>query len=111
MKTIATLILLIPLFVACSQSEEDKTMLPKSKMISILNDIHIAESEITIKNLPSDSAKLYFYKFEQAIFKKHSTDSATFNKSFKYYLSQGVLFDQIYGEVVDSLGLKESQIR
>lgn len=111
MKTISMLILFISLTLACSQADEDKTMLLKSKMISILNDIHIAESEIAIKNLPSDSARLYFYQFQKGIFEKHDTDSTTFNKSFKYYLSQGVLFDQIYGEVVDSLGLKESKLK
>ena len=108
MKTITTMIF-FTVIMACSQNKEDKTVLPKSKMVSILNDIHLAEAKISVKNLPSDSAKLYFYQFEQEILNKHSTDSAAFNKSFKYYLSQGTLFDQIYGEVVDSLGLNESK--
>ena len=94
---------------ACQNNKIPKDIIVKEQMTEILIDIHSLEAKIAVKNLPNDSSKMYYYQMQEEIFKSYNIDSANFNKSFKYYLSNGVAFDNIYAGVVDSLSLEEAK--
>ena len=100
---------LILLLASCQDNKVPSDILSQPKMESILIGIHEAEAKISVKNLPADSSKLYYYQMQSQILKSHKTDSAQFNKSFKYYLAKGTDFDNMYARIIDSLGLREAQ--
>ena len=109
MKKLSILLSIILISFACKNNNTPKGILEKNQMTDILIDIHRLEAKIAVKNLPNDSSKLYYYKLQEEIFKSYHTDSAKFNNSFRYYLSNGAAFDNIYASVVDSLSLEEVQ--
>lgn len=83
--------------------------LSKDQMISILIDIHLAEAKVGRLPFRSlDSSKVLFRKMELDIFKKHQTDTATYRKSFEFYLNNTAYLDDIYAAVVDSLSYREN---
>lgn len=102
------LIILIA-FAGCQQEKSGSTgILSKEQMVSVLTDIHIAEAQVGMKNLPLDSSKKVFTSFEQEILKKYKVDNAVFKKSYQYYLKENLKeMDVIYSAVVDSLSMRE----
>ncbi len=83
--------------------------LSKDKMVDILIDIHIAEARAGQVNLRSqDSTQMYYNYLEAKVFKKHKIDTATYNRSYRFYTNNMKYMDEIYAAVVDSLSLRES---
>jgi hypothetical protein len=83
--------------------------LSKDQMINILIDIHLAEAKVGRLPFRSlDSSKALFRKMELDIFKKHQVDTATYRKSFEFYLNNTSRLDEIYAAVIDSLSYRES---
>jgi cAMP phosphodiesterase len=83
--------------------------LSKDQMIGILIDIHLAEAKVGRLPFRSlDSSKALFRKMEHDIFKKHRTDTATYRKSFNFYLNNTAYLDEIYAAVVDSLSYRKN---
>lgn len=93
----------------CKNTTKEENILPKESMINIFTAIHQLESEISTRNLTPDSAKLYYYAGEKEIFSKFDTDSSVVHKSFNYYLAKGEDLDNIYSQIVDSLGLIQTK--
>ncbi|PKQ70165.1 hypothetical protein Rain11_0825 [Raineya orbicola] len=95
--------------IAC-QSEKKQSPPPLSpeKMIQVLIDIHIAESQVP--NLVSTPDSSYFLNkaFERKVFQKHKIDSAAYYQSYAYYLENIAEFEKMYAIVVDSLVYRES---
>lgn len=83
-------------------------LLPESKMVSILIDVHIAESALSIKNFNRDSSLTLFSYYKEDIFKKHQVTELQFKNSYEYYCTHSKQFDHIYEVVIDSLAVKES---
>lgn len=80
----------------------------EEEMTAILIDIHIAEARANQFNLRSlDSTKLLYRRFEQAIFKKHKVDTASYKNSYQFYIENPVYMDRIYKAVIDSLNFRE----
>lgn len=94
---------------ACqNESKQLPPPIAPNKMIQILIDIHLAESQVP--NLVSTPDSAYFLNkaFEQKVFQKHQIDSATYYQSYAYYLENIAEFEKIYAVVVDSLVYRES---
>jgi hypothetical protein len=104
------LIFIFLLLSACVEPEKPPAnLLTKEQMIAILTDIHIAESKVNMMNLRSyDSMQVLYRKLESDIYKKHRVDTAVYNVSYRYYLENMQLMDEIYAALVDSLSLRES---
>jgi hypothetical protein len=101
---------LILVTVACvEEPTPPEGTISKEKMVKILMDIHIAEAKVGRLTFRSvDSSKLLFKRMELDIFKKHQVDTATYRKSFEFYLQNTSYLDEIYATVVDSLSYRES---
>lgn len=94
---------------ACqNESKQLPPPITPDKMIQVLIDIHLAESQVP--NLVSTPDSAYFLNkaFEQKVFQKHQIDSATYYQSYAYYLENIAEFEKMYAVVVDSLVYRES---
>lgn len=97
------------LLAACKEDTKAPSwVIPENKMVEILIQIHLAESRVSLKNLPADSSNKYFQYLQGNIYSNYKVDSVSFNKSFKYYSADSKKIDQIYSAVVDSLSLRET---
>ncbi len=109
MKTFAWIVPII-LFFSCSQFTKNdlpQGVLPESKMVPILVDIHLAEARANVMNPHLDSARLYFAVYKDSIFKKNNVTKIEFDSSYSYYMHNIALMDKIYMTVVDSLSLRQ----
>lgn len=82
-------------------------LISESKMVSVLIDIHVAESALSIKNFNRDSSLTLFAYYKEEIFKEHQITEQQFKDSYQYYSTHSEEFDHIYEVVVDSLAVKE----
>jgi hypothetical protein len=101
--------LIVVTFACVEAPKPPEGTLSKEKMVKILMDIHIAEAKtgrLTFRSV--DSSKVLFRRLELDIFKKHNVDTATYRKSFEFYLQNTTYLDEIYAAVVDSLSYRES---
>lgn len=93
---------------ASSLDVKPADLLPESKMVSVLIDVHIAESALSIKNFNRDSSLTLFSYYKEDIFNKHHITEVHFRNSYEYYCTHSKEFDHIYEIVIDSLAVKES---
>lgn len=104
---------LIILVLSCGKDEGKvvipKDILPKKKMMLILEDIHIAEAIVTNARYPNlDSSRVAFANLQKEVFKKHKVDSVAYAKSYSFYAKNPIIFKEIYKVVQTSLHQKDS---
>ena len=93
---------------SCAKSDKKpENLLSKEKIVSILIDVHILESEIQTLRVSKDSSQLLFNTFERELFEKHQVDKEVYKKSFEYYLEGVKEMEKIYEAVIDSLNYME----
>jgi hypothetical protein len=97
------------LLLGCAEEKEKVPagLLPEAKLISILADIHIAESRVELSRYSPDTSGVIFKQLQQEIYKKHHVSEAQFNKTYNYYLEHITALDKIYERLVDTLGMRE----
>ena len=102
------LVILILMATSCAKSDKKpENLLSKEKIVSILIDVHILESEIQTLRVSKDSSQLLFNTFERELFEKHQVDKEVYKKSFEYYLEGVKEMEKIYEAVIDSLNYME----
>ncbi|MCH8903399.1 MAG: DUF4296 domain-containing protein [Bacteroidetes bacterium] len=102
---------LLLIIAACGTNNTKDThvnLLPEDQMISLLVDIHIAESAVQTFKLNSDSAKTYLRTYYRQIFEIHQIDPDDFFKSFDYYESNPKQFEKLYEQVMVEMSKKEA---
>ena len=94
---------------SCKQAEEKipSDILSKEKMVKVLVDIHLAEANVTIKNLAGDDANKLATAYYQHIYKSHRISKEEFKKSFLFYSQHPQLLEKIYDEVLSELSKKQ----
>jgi hypothetical protein len=86
-------------------------VLPKEKMVQMIADIHMVESRVGQLSLRSmDSAYVLEKVWEEKVYKKYNTDSATYKRSFRFYSENPEYMEEIYNAVTDSLIAWEKRI-
>jgi Domain of unknown function (DUF4296) len=90
---------------ACSGRDAiPENVLPEEKMTEVLLHIHLTEAKVSHFNLRSpDSAKALQYLWENQIFKELKTDSATYKRSYAFYISHPALMEKIYNQLTARL--------
>jgi hypothetical protein len=97
--------------IACQKpTETPKNILQPKKMVSILIDIHLLESQIPHLSRMPDSSYTLYKAYEKKIFQKHQVDSLSYQQSYRYYLNNLQDFEKIYAQVIDSLVYRESTL-
>jgi hypothetical protein len=97
---------------ACGDSDlgkRPKYVLPEEKMIPILVDLHMAESEKQLTGGDfADTARtdtISFYK----IFAKNKITKAEYDSSMMYYSKRPEMLDAIYDEVINELSRMQAE--
>ncbi len=84
--------------------EKPKNLIPPDKMAAALTEIHVAEARVGRMGLGSaDSTELVFKRLRQQIFARQHIDTATFSKSYTYYVAHPNKLETVYKIVVDTL--------
>ena len=111
MKTLFYTIILSIAVIACQkQTEIPKNILQPKKMVAILIDIHLLESQIPHLTRMPDSSYVLYKAYEKKIFHKHQVDSLSYQQSYRYYLNNLQDFEKIYAQVIDSLVYREATL-
>ncbi len=106
------LILVLVSAMACSGDKQSKlpaNLIAEDTMVNILIDIHVAQADVSMRNLPQDSADNLFLIKKTKILQSYNADEARFKDSYFYYLDHISQLEDMYARVVDSIGLKETQ--
>lgn len=96
---------------ACQEEPEvPKGTISEAKMADILTDIHLLEARIGRLNLTSlDSSTIVTEHLKQKIFKKYTTDSAAYNRSYQFYSTNPAFLERIYADVVKKLETRQKK--
>lgn len=97
----------------CQRQNDKKpeNLIPESKLVPILADIHMAEALIETNVIYPDTALMVFTKEQREIFKKYGVTQGEFKKTYRYYLRNLTAMDALYESVVDTLSLRETKIQ
>ena len=104
-------VILLLLGLACCRPKTEKPpadLLGKEEMVSALIRIHLLESDLELKNLPTDTANAIIQREEKKILDSQKIDEQRFRSSYEFYLKHPQYLDVIYATVIDSLSLREA---
>ncbi|SFD10564.1 DUF4296 domain-containing protein [Spirosoma endophyticum] len=94
------------LMAACTAPEDERpdNLIAQDKMIDILTEVHIAESQVSRLSLGSlDSSNIAYKHLENQIFRKFAVDTAMYRKSYIFYSSHPSDMEAIYKQVTERL--------
>jgi hypothetical protein len=107
-------VLLTLTFAQCQRPEEPmrpQRLLPKEKMTSLLTSLHLAEAQVESSRLAQDSARALFNQLRRNLFWRYETTDSAFYQSYRYYAVHDKDLDKIYGDVIDSLTMREAKLQ
>ena len=110
MKQISRVVIMLSglLMVSCSkETKVPENTIPEEKMVLILTDIHLVEARVSrVSVISIDSSTLITEKLKKDIFKRYQTDTAAYNRSYKFYSTHPEFMEQIYEKVVKNIQKK-----
>lgn len=106
--------LTLSLFLACSTEKPTEKIppeiIPFDSMVTVMADIHIAETRMLMSGLPDSTAKTKQSSHYKFVFEKNKIDSAHFKKSFEYYSLHVSLMNNLYDKVIDELSKRQAEV-
>ncbi len=100
------------LLAACGGRElKPRTVLTKEKLTALIIEMYLAEAKMDATSLPRDSTIKFFVPREKQILEKLGIPDSTLKITYDYYLQHPNEFEEIYDAVIDSLNLREQQIK
>jgi hypothetical protein len=112
-KILSQLLVLVLLISACGKSVEKKPsrLLSRDRMISILVDIHLAESVYQTSHYTNNSLKQYTESdYYYSILHKYKTADTVFEQSLIYYSGKPKEFEKIYSRVLNRLNEMQQEV-
>ena len=114
MKQVFIISTVLVVFWACGASSEkvpkDK-ILTHAQMAKVMEDIYLLEAKVKSLGLPTDTSKALFSSLQDRVFKDNNTTDSIFYQSLAYYWENGSEGLEVYGMLLDSIGLKEQILR
>lgn len=109
-KKLFLLTVILSLF-SCGGDDEaiPEGILNQEEMVGVMIDIRMAEGMIGSVNMSLDSSRQVYRAMEKRIFEKHGLDSASYVKSYNYYMLHPQLFLDVTDIVIDSLKARNSK--
>lgn len=101
------------LLLGCQAPEDHKPddLIPEDRMVDILTEVHLAESQTSRLSLGStDSSRVAYKHIETKLFQKMKVDTSVYSRSFIFYSSHPKYMERIYQNVVDRLKKKTGQV-
>ncbi|MBO6494795.1 DUF4296 domain-containing protein [Roseivirga sp.] len=105
-------LLTVALFLFSCKSDDSAVpdgILTQEQMVDLLIDIRIAEGMVGSVSMGLDSADAVYKALEKRIFREHGVDSASYVKSYNYYLQHPKLYLDVTDIVIDSLKARNSK--
>ncbi len=97
--------LLLPF--SCKPGTSERVLSP-DKMSAIITDLQLADAAYKLDMLPPEY-KNHPEKYYLEILASHQTDSASYNKSMRYYAENPALLKKIYMDVEKNLQQKNTR--
>ncbi len=109
-----TLLLLALLLVlpACQRPEDvpaPADLMAREKIVPLLADLHVLETQVENSRLPPDSAKVLFREQQKALFRSRQVTDSAFQRSYRYYSIHHKDLNELYQAVIDTLGLRQKK--
>gem|GEM_PF-4144867 len=100
------------LYTACVKKQEltYQINISKDTMVLVLSELHVSQAGIGIRGLDADSAERLYNLEKYQILKRYNLTDKRFKENYNAYLQKVEEMEQIYARVVDSLGLKETEL-
>ena len=96
------------IFFGCDQKRTiPDGILKQEQMVSLEIEFQLLESRLKVLNLTNDSATVLFEHYRNEILEKEEVELEVYERSYRYYMEDIELMDEIYEVVIDSLSLKE----
>lgn len=108
MKRIVTALIFLSILGACQQNSAPAGILSEDEMVKVLIDIQLTEGIVSAIPIPYDSSQVLYSLMEKDVFSKHGVQDSVFTKSMLFYLEDAKKMDRIYGRVIDSLTVLET---
>ncbi len=92
----------------CAKSQEETLKRIDNKtMAKVLAELQLLEARVSRLNFQGvDSSKVAFNHYQDLIFKKYKTDSATYAASYQYYAEHPDEFVGVFDDVINILESK-----
>jgi Domain of unknown function (DUF4296) len=108
MNRIFSALIGLSLLVACQAGNDPDRIRPAKlltpgQVTSILTDITLAESVVTMSGLSFQDALSRYDLYERDILRKNGVDSTTYRQSYRYYMSRSEDMEAIFTALNDSL--------
>ncbi len=105
------LYLLIFCMFACDNTMgPPKGILSERKMVDIMVDLLVAESQVKTLRVSSDSVRHLFNIYEVKIFDKHNVTSEKYLRSYEYYLENHRLMSRVHDATLDTLLNRQQKV-
>ena len=92
------------LLFSCSEKEQrPDDILHHETMINMMIDLRILEGKVAVLTLGNDSSRVLYRELEKRVFDEYEVDSATYVKSYQYYMLRPEQALYITDAVIDSL--------
>ncbi len=112
MRNLFYALLMFFAFTACkNKASKPKDLLPESKLIPILVDLHLAEGGVDNKVFYDDSITVDLQAEYDNIFREHNITEEHFKQSFQYYQTKPAELGEMYQKVLDSLEALERKLQ
>jgi len=98
------------LLFSCNGDNTPKGIIKHKEMTSLLTEVHLVDGRMSGIFQSADSLAKYGSARYDALFKRFHTDSATFNKSLKYYASQPAEMSKMYDDILANLKFKTDSL-
>ncbi len=102
-------LLLLLLALGCGGKPTPEGVLSKAEMSSLLVELYMAESRITLSRISRDSAYQVLKPYEDSLLSRRGITDSTLRKSYAYYLERPKVMEQILDAVIDTLSLREQR--
>lgn len=111
LRNISVVFLMI-LLQSCSTSQVEipSGVIPHDKMVQVLADVQIAEATILYKSGKGDIGEAKAPAYYQYIFTRNKITEKQFRESFRFYLEQEELMNQLYEEVINEISKRQAEV-
>lgn len=90
------------------KAQEQQNLIPESKMVRILADLHLAEAQVESTVAYPDTALMAFGKLQKEIWEKHGITEEEFRETYNYYTLNIKEMDRLYEIITDTLIAREA---
>ena len=109
------LILSLPIFMCLSCKEKQEKIPPgiisEKEMVSILTDFHLSEATANQYNARYYSERVSTDELRLKVLSDHQQSLKDFSVSLSYYHNHGGKLEEIYRQVIDSIGAIQRTIK